>query len=181
MNESLVETSKFLSFILRHKPETIGLKLSDSGWVKIEDLIDAARKNGRMINKELIDEVVKTNDKQRFTYSSDGLYIRANQGHSIQIDLDLKAQVPPNILFHGTAEKFVDNIFKEGLLKMKRHHVHLHVSKDDARKVGERRGKPIILEIDSKSMYDDGLSFYLSKNGVWLTEYVSPQYIKKGL
>ena len=164
--------------ILRHKPEAIGLELSGNGWVKIDELINLANKNGQIISKELIDKVVKTNDKQRFTYSSDGLCIRANQGHSIKIDLELKPQVPPDTLYHGTTEKFIGNIMSQGLLKMKRHHVHLHSSKDDARKVGARRGKPITLEINSKFMFDNGLDFYLSKNWVWLTDYVSPRYIK---
>lgn len=179
MKDDLVKISKFLSYILRHKPDAIALDISIDGWVKIDELISAAKKDGWPIDEEIINEVVKSNSKQRFSFSDDGLYVRANQGHSIEIELGLKPQIPPDILFHGTVEKFVANINNEGLKKMKRHHVHLYTNKNDACNVGSRRGRPVIFSVDSKSMFEDGLSFFLSKNGVWLTGYVCPKYIKR--
>lgn len=175
---NLVEISKYLSFILRHKPESIGLTLSREGWVSLEDLILASAKHGTKITEEIVREVVKKNDKQRFTISSDTLFIKANQGHSISVDLELREAVPPDLLYHGTVERFLKRIQSEGLLKMKRHHVHLSDSKDKARQVGMRRGKPIILKIAASLMYAEGSRFYVSPNDVWLTDIVPAKYIE---
>ena len=178
MKKELVQTSKFLSLILRHKPQLIGLTLAQNGWVEIDVLIDAANRHGRQITRELIDETVFTNDKQRFSYSSDGLMIRANQGHSINVDLALEAVEPPAKLYHGTVDRFLDSIKKSGLQKMQRQHVHLSATIEAATSVGARRGQPIILVVDAKRMHAEGYSFYLSANGVWLTDSVPWAYIE---
>jgi len=179
MKQELIKISKFLSLILRHKPESIGVSMSPHGWVNINELIQAAEKHRIYLNKKIIDQVIKENEKQRFTYSTDGESIRANQGHSINIELELKPSKPPKILYHGTASRFMENIRKKGLLKMNRQHVHLSLLKKTAYDVGKRHGKPIILIIDAQIMTKDGYDFYLSKNGVWLTEHVAPQYLQE--
>ncbi|MEO1524159.1 MAG: RNA 2'-phosphotransferase [Planctomycetota bacterium] len=176
--KTIVATSKFLSLILRHQPETIGVTLDPEGWLDIDTLIRQANKHGRELSKELIQVVVAENDKQRFALSSDGLRLRANQGHSIRsIDLDLQAVAPPEILFHGTIEKFLTSIRSRGLLKQNRNHVHLSADRDTAIKVGSRRGKPVILEVRATEMHRDGHDFYRSENGVWLTDHVPPSYL----
>jgi putative RNA 2'-phosphotransferase len=177
MKPELIKISKFLSLILRHKPESIGVSMSPHGWVKIDELIRAAQKHRIHLTKKLIDEVIKTNDKQRFTYSSDGESIRANQGHSVNIELELQPSTPPDTLYHGTAIRFMKEIRKTGLLKMNRQYVHLSLKKTTAYDVGKRQGKPIILTIDAQTMNQDGYEFYLSKNGVWLTKHVPSQYL----
>jgi putative RNA 2'-phosphotransferase len=179
MKPELIKISKFLSLILRHKPESIGVSMSPHGWVNINELIKAAEKHRIYLNKKLIDQVIKEDDKQRFTYSTDGESIRANQGHSINIELELKPSKPPDSLYHGTASRFIENIRKKGLLKMNRQHVHLSLLKKTAYDVGKRHGKPIILTIDAETMTKDGYDFYLSKNGVWLTKHVAPQYLEE--
>lgn len=177
MSDELTSISKFLSLVLRHKPETIGLTISPQGWVNIDELLSAASMREKLINRELLDDVVFTNDKQRFAYSPDGRFIRANQGHSIQVDLELEPCSPPNVLYHGTSSKSIERIREKGLLKMTRNHVHLSTDEETAHRVGVRKGKPVILLIDSKLMADDGLSFYVSNNGVWLTDNVPTKYI----
>jgi putative RNA 2'-phosphotransferase len=178
MKSELVEISKFLSFILRHNPEAIGVTLSPQGWVKIDELLEAAKTHGKHLSRRTLDEVVFTNDKQRFAYSPDGLSIRANQGHSLAIDLELKPIKPPHVLYHGTATRYLEAIRREGLLKMQRHHVHLSALQDTAFRVGMRHGKPVVLVIDAQHMAVDGYRFYLSNNGVWLTEHVPPKYLQ---
>jgi len=175
------DISKFLSLVLRHKPDAIGLTISPQGWLKIDELIEAATQNGKVLSRSILDEVVFTNDKQRFAYSSDGLSIRANQGHSIDVELELKLVNPPDILYHGTAHKFVDAIRNEGLSKRKRHHVHLSTLKETAIRVGMRHGKPVVLLIDSHQMASDGFKFYLSNNGVWLVDHIPPKYINESV
>ncbi len=175
----IVRTSKFLSYVLRHKPESIGITLSSQGWVKICELLKAAKQEGKNISRTLLDEVVFTNDKQRFAYSPDGLSIRANQGHSIAVDLELKALTPPEILYHGTADKYIAAIRDNGLLKKSRHHVHLSASKETAVRVGGRHGKPLVLLIKTTPMSADGYKFYLSANGVWLVDHVPTQYLEE--
>jgi putative RNA 2'-phosphotransferase len=177
MHNELTEVSKFLSLVLRHKPEVIGLSLTPQGWVLIEDLLVAAKAHGKTIERNTLDEVVFTNDKKRFAFSSDGLSIRANQGHSIDVDLELTPQLPPKVLYHGTATRFLPEIQATGLLKMDRQHVHLSAHEDTATRVGARHGKPIVLLVNAEKMSGDGIPFFLSLNGVWLTEYVPPQYI----
>ncbi len=173
----LVRVSKFLSLVLRHHPENIGLKLDKEGWANIDDLIKGAKKSGIHLNKKLIEKVVTTNDKQRFTLTKDGGFIRANQGHSIDVNLGLESKIPPEVLYHGTASRFIDSIKQKGLTKGERNHVHLTADKKIAKNVGSRHGKPIVLQIKSSQMYAEGKKFYLSDNGVWLTEHVSTQYL----
>jgi putative RNA 2'-phosphotransferase len=177
MNKKLVRTSKFLSLVLRHKPDTIGLSLNENGWVSIQDLIDAANANDHNISREMLDEVVFTNDKQRFSYNHDGQMIRANQGHSVQINLELESIDPPDILYHGTVERFLNSIIASGLQKMKRQHVHLSATIETAKNVGKRRGEPVVLSVNSGAMNRDGHRFFLSQNGVWLTDSVPWKYV----
>ncbi|NVK88595.1 MAG: RNA 2'-phosphotransferase [Gammaproteobacteria bacterium] len=175
-SKELKKASKFLSFILRHSPDDIGLELDDNGWADISDIIDKSSSQ-ITLNKDLIEEVISTSDKQRFKLSDDGLRIRANQGHSIKVNLDLTPSEPPEELYHGTASRFVESIMKEGLKAGQRQHVHLSTDLGTARAVGQRYGKPVILKVDSGSMFKQGFTFYLSDNGVWLTEHVPDEYL----
>ena len=178
MNEKQKKTiSKFLSLILRHNPETIGLRLDTNGWANVEELLSKSALHNIPCTKKELEEVVETNDKQRFIFNEDHSQIRANQGHSIRVDLNLQSQTPPDFLFHGTVEKFMTPIQSEGLKKMGRQHVHLSRDKETAEKVGDRRGQAIILVILSGAMHKDGYDFYLSENGVWLTDNVPVNYI----
>lgn len=178
MNKRLVTVSKFLSKHLRHEPEKLGLNLSPGGWVAVADLLAGARKIGFPISREELERVIAENDKQRFALDETGYRIRANQGHSTEVDLQLPETDPPEVLFHGTVERFLNAIRAEGLKKMNRHDVHLSPDEQTAAKVGQRRGKPIILAIDSAKMAADGYKFRVSANGVWLTDHVPPQYIR---
>lgn len=178
MDRTLVSTSKYLSLILRHRPELIGISLDSEGWVDIDSLIAAANEHGKNLTLALIHQVVAENDKRRFALSDDGLRIRASQGHSIRsVDLNLTPVEPPSQLFHGTVGQFLDGIRKQGLLKRSRNHVHLSADVEMARSVGKRRGEPIVLIIDSQSMQADQHKFYLSENHVWLTDHVPVRYI----
>jgi putative RNA 2'-phosphotransferase len=172
--------SKFLSFVLRHKPDEIGLVLDDQGWTDIDELIKKANASEQVtqIDRSLLLEVVDTNEKQRFIISEDDLRIRANQGHSVQIDLQLTPQVPPEVLYHGTATRFLDSILKEGLTPQQRQHVHLSSDIDTATQVGQRYGKPVILKINTLLMHQQGITFYQADNGVWLTHSVPIKYIE---
>ncbi|MBT3289304.1 MAG: RNA 2'-phosphotransferase [Victivallales bacterium] len=176
MNKRLIKTSKFLSLVLRHKPGTIGLVLDEQGWASVEELITAAGKHGRELSRELIREVVATSDKQRFALSEDGSRIRANQGHSVKVDLGLEPVTPPEVLFHGTATRFLPSIQAHGLKPSGRHHVHLSGDVETAVKVGSRHGKPIVLRVAAARMHAEGAPFYVSENGVWLTDHVQPAF-----
>jgi len=178
MNRRLVTISKFLSKHLRHEPQALGLVFETGGWVAVSDFLAGAAKNGFPISAEELLQVVAENDKQRFAFDASGKKIRANQGHSTAVDLQLKPAQPPPTLFHGTIAKFLGAILRDGLNKMARHDVHLSKDAQTASKVGQRRGKPIILLIDSAQMAADGFIFRLSDNGVWLTDHVPPQYIR---
>lgn len=178
MNKQMKKHSKFLSLLLRHRPEAIGLELDENGWALIEDLINKTQDQDTPLTHEIIREVTDTNEKKRFAISDDGLLIRANQGHSIDVDVELEEAVPPDVLKHGTGEKNVQSILKQGLSKQQRHHVHLSVDAETATQVGGRHGKPHIFTIDAKRMHEDGIKFFVSKNGVWLTDYVDPKYIQ---
>ncbi len=169
--------SKFLSLVLRHAPEKIGINLDDAGWTSIDELIVKMRDNGHEIDRETLQQVVLTNNKKRFAISEDGKMIRANQGHSIKIEHGYKQKTPPSRLFHGTALKNRESILKSGLDKRKRHHVHLSSDIETAIAVGRRHGKPIVFDVDSTQMHADGLKFYQSENGVWLTENVPAKYL----
>lgn len=173
------QVSKFLSYILRHKPDAIDLTLDKNGWAEISQLIFCAKKHNKQLTLELILDVVKQNDKQRFSLSPDNKKIRANQGHSIPIELELESRIPPEYLYHGTAQRFLDSITQNGIHASSRHHVHLSASYDTAINVGKRYGKPVVLKIFSKKMHDAGCVFYCSENGVWLTDFVAPSYFEK--
>ena len=166
-----------MSLILRHNPGRVGISLDESGWVDVDVLINAMNKSGKSVDRNLIEDVVETNDKKRFTFSEDGSMIRANQGHSVSVDLQLEVKTPPEFLYHGTATKNLDSINKEGLDKKNRQHVHLSADKVTATKVGQRHGKVVILNIRSGDMNRAGYEFYLSKNGVWLTDKVPVDFI----
>ena len=173
------DISKFISLVLRHKPDTIVIKLDKNGWADLQELIDKsnAYRPILMMTMENVMDVVENNDKKRFVISEDGKSIRAAQGHSVGVDLGLKKEVPPFKLYHGTVERFLPSIQEKGLMKMNRHHVHLSKDETTAAIVGDRRGKAIILEVNARAMNTDGYVFYLSENGVWLTDSVPPQYI----
>jgi putative RNA 2'-phosphotransferase len=178
MKPHYVKISKFLSYVLRHRPDAIGLTLEDGGWVDVDALLQALGVAGKPVTRELLEDVVRTNDKQRFAFSADGIKIRASQGHSIEVDLGLKAVSPPDTLYHGTARRFLDSILSSGLQPQKRHHVHLSLDEQTALRVGQRHGKPIIFRVDSGAMHADGHTFFLSANGVWLTAHVPPSYLQ---
>jgi putative RNA 2'-phosphotransferase len=178
MNEKITkDTSKFLSLVLRHAPEKIALTLDENGWANVNELITQCNKFHKKLNLELLEYVVENNDKKRFAFTENKTMIRASQGHSITVDLDIEAVIPPDFLYHGTVNKFIEAIKKEGLQKISRQHVHLSQEKETAVKVGSRKGKPIILIVNSKQMHEDGFIFYLSENKVWLTAEVPTKYI----
>jgi putative RNA 2'-phosphotransferase len=177
MNKNVVKYSKFLSLILRHQPELIGLSLDENGWTDVAQLIELANKKGTALTAELLKEVVASNDKKRFAFNADKSRIRASQGHSIEVDLALVPQQPPAYLFHGTATRFLDSIRDRGLLPGSRQHVHLSADESVAINVGQRHGKPTVLIVHSGEMAQAGISFFLSDNGVWLTDTVPPQYL----
>ena len=168
--------SKFMSYILRHNPGNVGLKLDDGGWVAVDDLLPVLRRKCDAMSLEILEEVVATNNKQRFKISDDGMMIRASQGHSIEVDLGLEPLEPPAMLYHGTATRFMDSINEHGLLPQNRHHVHLSAELETARDVGSRHGKLVVLAVDAKAMHDDGTKFFRSDNGVWLADAVPPKY-----
>lgn len=178
MNSDTKNTSKFLSLVLRHAPETIKLSLDSNGWASVEELLQQCNAFQKKLDFETLKHIVETNDKKRFAFNADMTKIRASQGHSITIDLDIKPVTPPTVLFHGTVEKFLEAIKNEGLKKMSRQHVHLSNDIETATKVASRRGKPIILTIEAETMLQEGYLFYCSENGVWLTDEVPPKYIK---
>ncbi len=178
MSKQHKHISKLMSLILRHKPEHIGAKLDENGWLTTEELITGINKKGMSLDLELLKTIVEENDKQRFVLSDDNSKIRANQGHSIEVNLEMEVKTPPEFLYHGTVQKFIQNIKEQGLLKMNRQHVHLSADRETAIKVGQRRGKPIILSVRAGDLYRDGMSFYQSKNGVWLTDHVPSTFIE---
>jgi putative RNA 2'-phosphotransferase len=169
---------KFLSLVLRHKPEEIGLNLDESGWVKVSDLLKACTDYGKSFTRKELEEIVETSDKKRFAFDETGTKIRANQGHSVALEIAFEKRTPPEILYHGTAEKNLGKIFADGLKKMNRHHVHLSADQETARKVGQRYGKPVVLEIQTARMMDEGFEFFVSDNDVWLIEQVPPRFLK---
>ena len=171
--------SKFLSYVLRHHPESIGLKLDRNGWANVEELIQKSTVENLVFIKEDLHHIVETNDKRRFSFNEDKTLIRANQGHSIAVDLGYQAIEPPSLLFHGTAARNLPSIFAQGLKRGQRHHVHLTDNFETARNVGLRYGRPVILHVDSGSMAKDNFSFFRSDNGVWLTEHVPPRYLRE--
>jgi len=171
--------SKYLSLVLRHDPAAAGVTLDAEGWVGVDDLLAGAARHGFSFTRAELEEVVQTNEKQRFTLSHDSQRIRASQGHSVSVDLGLTPETPPEILYHGTVDRFLSSIMDQGLDKRSRQYVHLSPDVETATRVGGRRGQPVILKIAAASMHSDGFRFFCSANGVWLTERVPPQYISR--
>lgn len=177
MNRRLLRISKFLSLVLRHKPQTVGLSLDQGGWAKVDEVLDKAKETGVSVTRELLQQVVKQSEKQRFSLTEDGLRIRANYGHSIPVDLGLEPLMPPEFLFHGTAKHSLDSIERQGIVPKKRNYVHLSPDKHTAVRVGKRHGKAIVLIIQAGRMYEHGFQFFRSVKGIWLTEKIPSEYI----
>ena len=169
---NLTQTSKLISLILRHKPETIGITLDEHGWANVDELI-----RGVNIDLKTLEQIVATDDKQRYSFNEDKTLIRANQGHSIPVDVELEEVQPPEFLWHGTAKKYEYSIYNSGLIPKSRLYVHLSSDVETAVNVGARHGEVLLLRVDAKTMYQDGYKFYLSKNGVWLTKHVPREYL----
>jgi putative RNA 2'-phosphotransferase len=179
MNEKQrTRTSKFLSLVLRHEPERIGLKLDSAGWVEVEALLAACGAHEMSVTRAELEEVVATNEKKRFAFSEDGRWIRASQGHSVEVTLGYTPLVPPALLYHGTATRFLESIRSRGLEKRERLQVHLSADEATAVNVGQRHGKPVVLVIRAGAMHAAGHAFFLSENGVWLTEHVPVEFIE---
>ncbi|MFZ6030004.1 MAG: RNA 2'-phosphotransferase [Chloroflexota bacterium] len=178
MNAHLVRYSKFISLVLRHRPQAYGVTLDEHGWAAVDQLIAAANQAGVALTPDILAEVVATNDKQRFALSPDGLCIRARQGHSISVNLDLTPLEPPERLYHGTGEKYLASIRTQGLLRRSRQHVHLSADAETAARVGQRHGKAVVLTVLSRAMSCDGIPFYRSENGVWLVDAVPVAYLR---
>jgi putative RNA 2'-phosphotransferase len=178
-NSRTVRVSKKLSLHLRHAPDHIGITLGPGGWVLVDDLLSALAEHGFPVTRSELDEVVASSDKQRFAFDETGSRIRANQGHSVAVELDLPVASPPAVLYHGTVDRFLPEIERDGLKPMKRHHVHLSPTVDTATTVGARRGKPVILRVDAAAMAAAGFEFRVSANGVWLADSVPPDYLTR--
>lgn len=176
--KEIIRTSKFLSLVLRHEPERVGLKLGEAGWVGVDELLQAVNANGVALTVEQLQHIVATSDKKRYAFSEDGQRIRASQGHSVEVDLQYPPQTPPEILYHGTATRFLDGIRKAGLQRMERHDVHLSAETKVTLQVGGRHGKPALLKIRAGEMHRVGFVFRCSANGVWLVDHVPPQFIE---
>jgi putative RNA 2'-phosphotransferase len=179
MTKDLTGKSKFLAYVLRHAPDSIGLAMDAQGWVVIDELLAKCAVVGTHIDRTMLEEIVGTNVKRRFTISPDGTLIRAAQGHSVDVELGLKPVVPPETLFHGTALRFVATIRREGLKPGRRRHVHLSMDEITATAVGQRHGKPVVLRVASGTMHQEGHAFYRADNGVWLTGFVPPHFLSE--
>ena len=176
----LTELSRYMCLILRHHPEVIGITLDEHGWADVEELIAGiAEKKNKNFNREMLEEIVRTDDKQRYAFSEDRTKIRANQGHSIPVDVELEKKEPPEILYHGTGEKYVESIDATGLISKNRLYVHLSGDVETAENVGKRHGAPVIYRVHSGRMHRDGYEFFLSRKGVWLTKRVPVEYLEK--
>jgi putative RNA 2'-phosphotransferase len=178
-DERLTKVSKYLSKHLRHQPERLGLTLAAGGWVGIDALLAACATHRFPLTRAELDEVVARNSKQRFAFDPSGSRIRANQGHSVAVDLDLEPATPPDRLYHGTGHESADPILRSGLRKMRRHHVHLSPDVPTARSVGGRHGRPVVFAIDAAAMHNAGHRFFVSANGVWLVDHVPPEYLRR--
>lgn len=174
MNEQ--DISKFIALILRHKPETIGISLDEHGWANVDEMLSGINKTVPL-SKDQLEDIVKTDNKQRYSFNEDHTLIRANQGHSVAVDVELKQETPPDILYHGTGEKYLSSILQKGLIPKSRLYVHLSLDIATAETVAKRHGKPVIFRIDTESMVKDGYKFYLSANQVWLTKEVPVRYL----
>ena len=176
----LTDISRYISLILRHKPEVIGIKLDEHGWADVQQLISGIKKSrNKSYNMDMLEEIVRTDNKQRYSFNDDKTLIRANQGHSVKVDVELEEKAPPEFLWHGTGEKYVQSIDSVGLIPKGRLYVHLSKDEDTALNVGKRHGKPVIYKVLSGQMSKDGFRFYLSKNGVWLIKEVPVRYLQK--
>lgn len=171
-----VKLGRFLSLVLRHNPLAAGIALDEHGWANVEELLAGVRRTGRHIDMETLERIVRENNKQRYSFNEDHTKIRANQGHSLPVDVELKQADPPQYLYHGTADRFLASIQQAGIQKMSRQYVHLSSSYQTAVEVGRRHGSPVVITIDAKAMVRDGIHFYLAENGVWLCEEVPPKY-----
>jgi len=178
-DKQITHISKFLSLVLRHQPETIGIQLDQRGWTDIDELIEKANSYGVKFDREILNHIVATNSKKRFAFNNTFDKIRASQEHSVEIELGYTNQKPPEILFHGTGEKSVQSILDTGLEKRNRQHVHLSSDFDTAVKVGQRHGKPFVFKVLAERMYNDNFQFFISDNGVWLTDHVPTKYLKQ--
>ena len=178
MTYDSLKLSKFISYILRHKPDSIGLTLDSQGWALIDELIDKSNASGTVFGRVDLLKMVDGNDKKRFSISNDGQRIRAAQGHSVRVELGLTAQEPPPVLYHGTATRFVSSILAEGLKPQSRQQVHRSADETTAHRVGQRHGKPAILTVEAALMHDEGFKFFLADNGVWLTDHVPPAFLR---
>jgi len=178
LKDNLTSTSRYLSLILRHKPEAAGITVDEHGWANVNELIAGVRRS-RPFDMEMLEEIVRTDEKQRYSFSGDKSLIRANQGHSIPVDVELTVVAPPEFLYHGTGEKYVSSIDAQGLLPRSRLYVHLSPDVDTAKTVGSRHGRPVVYTVLSGKMAEDGMTFYRSVNGVWLTKSVPARYLKK--
>ena len=173
-------TSKFIALILRHRPESVGITLDEHGWADVDELIEGInRSGGHFLDRDLLEEIVRKDEKQRYSFNEDHTLIRANQGHSIPVDVELEEKTPPDILWHGTGEKYTSSIDVRGLIPKGRLYVHLSLDIDTATKVGSRHGKPVIYQVDCRKMAEDGYKFFLSANNIWLTKEVPAGYLKK--
>jgi putative RNA 2'-phosphotransferase len=177
-NPHLTHISKFISLVLRHQPEKIGLVLDPHGWADVDELIRKANHAGVHFDRPTLDQVVAENDKQRFAFSPDGTKIRASQGHSIEVDLQFEPSAPPEVLYHGTAVRFLASILEQGLISGSRQYVHLSKDRQTARSVGSRHGKAVVFRVKAGEMERAGLKFFLSANGVWLTKHVPVEYLE---
>jgi putative RNA 2'-phosphotransferase len=171
------DISKFLSLVLRHQPQVAGITLDEAGWTEVNELLQKMQQKGMDVDMEQLTQIVQNNDKQRFAFNADRSKIRASQGHSVSIELGLQPVQPPEILYHGTAQANLTSILKDGIQKRSRQHVHLSADEQTAIKVGQRHGKPVVLQVKSGDMYRDGHLFYHSENGVWLTDFVNSRYL----
>lgn len=171
-----VKLGRFLSLVLRHDPGAAGISLDEHGWADVEELLAGVNRTGRRIDKTVLERIVRENNKQRYAFNEDHTKIRANQGHSVRVDVELKPTQPPRYLYHGTASRFLPQIQREGIRSMSRQYVHLSGDWDTALAVGKRHGSPVVLTVDARAMAEDGVVFYRSENGVWLCEEVAPRY-----
>jgi len=180
-NNEDVELGKFISLILRHKPEVIGISLDKNGYADVKELLNGINKAGKEIDMVTLERIVRENNKKRYCFNDDKIKIRANQGHSLKVDVQLKIAEPPKVLYHGTAERFLESIKENGILKQSRQYVHLSNNKEIALDVGRRHGKPVVLIINTEKMLKDGYVFYLSENNVWLCDNILWKYVKEVL
>ncbi len=178
--EQRVKRSKFLALILRHQPESVGLTLEKEGWASVDAVLGVCQKKGRGMSRAELSELVNLCPKQRYAFDETGQKIRASQGHSTEgVEMTFAKAEPPEVLYHGTIEQFLPSIFEKGLIPGSRHHVHLSADRETALNVGQRRGKPVLLQLDTGAMRAAGEDFYLSDNGVWLAERVAPEFLRR--